>query len=113
MPGNPLTDPQWPAQIADQVERWVGMVRDTATVRVVKVVRALVFGTVIAVAAVSLVTLLVVFITKLLQRLVRIGGWVDADSSVWVSYLVGALVFGIIGVVLMRQRRPIDPEQAT
>jgi hypothetical protein len=33
MPGNPLTDPNWPAQLAAQVERWVGVVRDTATVR--------------------------------------------------------------------------------
>jgi hypothetical protein len=111
MPGNPLTDPNWPAQLADQVERWVGLVRDTATVRVVKVVRALVFGTVIGVASVATFTLLVIVFTKLLQRLVNIGGWIDADSSVWVSYLISAAVLAVAGVLCMRQRHPSDTDQ--
>ncbi len=111
MPGNPLTDPNWPAQLADQVERWVGLVRDTATVRVVKVVRALVFGTVIGVASVATFTLLVIVFTKLLQRLVNIGGWIDADSGVWVSYLISAAVLAVAGVLCMRQRHPSDTDQ--
>jgi hypothetical protein len=113
MPGNPLTDPNWPAQLADQVERWVGVVRDTATVRVVKVVRGLVFGTVIGVASVATFTLLVILVTKLLQRLVNIGGWIDTDSSVWVSYLLSSVVFGLIGVLCMRQRNTTDADQAS
>jgi hypothetical protein len=111
MPGNPLTDPNWPAQLADQVERWVGWVRDTATVRVVTIVRALVFGTVIGVASVATFTLLVIVFTKLLQRLVNIGGWIDADSSVWVSYLVSAAVLFVAGVLCMRQRHPSDTDR--
>lgn len=105
MPSNPLTDPNWAAQLADLVEKYVGIVRTTATDRVVKVVRGIVFGLVIGVAAISAVVLGVILVTKLLQRIVNIGGWIDTDSSVWVSYLVGATLFAVIGVVCMRLRR--------
>lgn len=105
MPGNPLTDPNWAPQLADLVEKYVGMVRTTATTRVVKVVRGIVFGTVIGVAAVSAVVLGVILVTKLLQRIVNIGGWIDTDSSVWVSYLLSAALFAVIGIVCMRLRR--------
>ena len=44
MAGNPLTDPNWAADIADTVERVVGTVRDRATKPVVHVTRAVVFG---------------------------------------------------------------------
>ena len=49
--------------------------------------------------------------TKLLQRVVNIGGWIDADSSVWVSYLISAAVFAVVGVVCMRQRHPSDTDR--
>lgn len=104
MPGNPLTDPKWAPQLADLVEKYVGMVRTTATGRVVKVVRGVVFGAIIGVAAIAAAILGVILLTKLLQRIVNIGGWVDADSSVWVSYLLSAAIFAVIGIVCMRLR---------
>jgi hypothetical protein len=58
-------------------------------------------------------TLLVILLTKVLQRLVNIGGWIDTDSSVWVSYLLSALVLGIIGVLCMRQRSASDADPAS
>jgi hypothetical protein len=58
-------------------------------------------------------TLLVILVTKLLQRLVNIGGWIDTDSSVWVSYLLSAVVFGLIGALCMRQRNATDADQAS
>lgn len=109
MAGNPLTDPTWAAQLADLVEKWVGIVRETATRRVVTVVRAVVFGSIIGVSAVVLGVVSIIFVTKLLQRIVNIGGWIDTDSSVWVSYLVAAAFFAVIGAALMRLReRPDD-----
>ena len=113
MPGNPLNNPDWAPQLADLVEKYVGMVRTTATIRVVKVVRGLVFGTIIGVLAISATVLGIILVTKLLQRIVNIGGWVDTDSSVWVSYLVGAVVFGLIGVICMRLRRTPDTDTDT
>ena len=39
MPANPLTDPNWAADLADTVERVVGTVREKATTPVVHVTR--------------------------------------------------------------------------
>ena len=44
MAGNPLTDPNWAADLADTVERVVGTVRDRATKPAVHVTRGIVFG---------------------------------------------------------------------
>ena len=102
MPGNPLTDPNWAADLADTIDRYVGKVRTTVTDRAVTAVRAVVFGIVILIAAPVTITLLVILGTKFVQRLVAIG--TDHDSSVWVSYMImgGLLVIG--GSLMMRKR---------
>ena len=102
MPGNPLTDPNWAADLADTIDRYVGKVRTTVTDRAVTAVRAIVFGIVILIAAPATVALMVILGTKFLQRLIAIG--TDHDSSVWVSYVVlgGLLVIG--GSMMMRKR---------
>ena len=102
MPGNPLTDPNWAADLADTIDRYVGKVRTTVTDRAVTAVRAVVFGIVILIAAPVTVALLVILGTKFVQRLVAIG--TDHDSSVWVSYMImgGLLIIG--GSLMMRKR---------
>lgn len=107
MPGNPLTDPNWAADIANTVEEYVGKVRTTVTDRAVFVVRAIVFGIIIATAAPVTLAIAVILSTKFLQRLIEIG--TDHDSSVWISYMVlgGLLVIG--GSVAMRKRFESDP----
>ena len=106
MPGNPLTDPNWAPQLADTIDRYVGMVRDKATSKVVLVVRGLVFGIVIFFTAIATITLSVILGIKLLQRIVNIGGLVDRDSSVWVSYVLLGGVFVLVGLFLFTKRSP-------
>jgi uncharacterized BrkB/YihY/UPF0761 family membrane protein len=102
MPGNPLTDPNWAADLANTIDRYVGKVRTTVTDRAVYAVRAVVFGIVIAIAAPVTLALLLILSTKLLQRLIAIG--TDHDSSIWISYMLlgGLLVLG--GSLMMRKR---------
>ncbi|MEO7371048.1 MAG: hypothetical protein ABIZ69_09305 [Ilumatobacteraceae bacterium] len=102
MPGNPLTDPNWAADLADTVDRYVGKVRTTVTDRAVLAVRAVVFGIIILIAAPVTFVLLIILATKLVERVVAIG--TDHDSSVWVSYMIigGLLVIG--GSLMMRRR---------
>jgi hypothetical protein len=102
MPGNPLTDPNWAADLADTIDRFVGKVRTTVTNRAVYAVRAVVFGLVIAIAAPVTFALMLILGTKLLQRLIAIA--TDHDSSVWTSYVVlgGLMVLG--GSLMMRKR---------
>ncbi len=111
MAGNPLTDPNWAPQLADTVDRWVALVRDTATKRVVVVVRGVVFGIIVSLTAVATLTLSVILGTKFIQRLVNIGGWIDTDSSVWVSYLLLGAILVLVGSLLMRSRST-DPNEA-
>ena len=60
MPGNPFTDPNWAAELADTVERVVGSVRDKTTRPIVKASRAIVFGLIAAMVGVVVVTLAVI-----------------------------------------------------
>ena len=106
MPGNPLTDPNWAADLADTIDRYVGKVRTTVTERAVLAVRAVVFGIVIAIAAPVMFALLLILGTKLMERIVTIG--TDPDSSIWISYMIigGLLVLG--GSFMMRKRFESD-----
>jgi hypothetical protein len=104
MPGNPFTDPNWAPDVVNEIERLVGTVRTTATDRVVTVVRGLVFGIIIGIAALIAFALLIILCTKLLQTILE--GVTDTDSSVWLSYLImSAVLFGLGGLA-MRMRRP-------
>ena len=102
MPGNPFTDPNWAKDITDLIDRYVGKVRTTVTDRLVFVVRAVVFGIVIAIAAPVALILMVILSTKLLQRVLAIA--TDHDSSIWISYAVTGGVLVLLGSVMMRKR---------
>jgi hypothetical protein len=69
MPGNPLTDPHWPAEIADTVERLVGKVRDLTTNNLVLAARALVFGILAFVLGMVAIVMLMVGLSRGLQSL--------------------------------------------
>ena len=107
MPGNPLTDPNWAADLANTVDQYVGKVRTTVTERAVIAVRAVVFGIIIAIAAPVTITLLVILGTKFLQAL--IGIFTDHDSSVWISYMLLGGLMVIAGAFTMRKRFEPDP----
>ena len=107
MPGNPLTDPNWAADLADTIDRYVGKVRTTVTERAVLAVRAVVFGIVIAIAAPITFALLLILGTKLVQRIVAIG--TDHDSSIWVSYMIIGGLLLLAGSFMMRKRFESDP----
>ena len=104
MSGNPLTNPNWAPELADTVERVVGTVRDTATTKVVVAVRGLVFGLVCGRIGLAAFALAIIIGTKLIQTLVNIGGWIDKDSSVWVSYMVMGVILALAGAFCMHKR---------
>jgi len=112
MPGNPLSDPQWATNLADTVERYVSMVRDRTTAKVVLLVRALVFGIIILMALVATIVLSIILATKLMQRIVNVALRVDHDSSVWVSYAIVGGLFTLLGFVLLRMRAPKEEPAA-
>jgi hypothetical protein len=108
MAGNPLTDPNWAPELADTVERVVSAVRDKTTNKAITVVRALVFGIIISVAALVAIVLLVILGTKLLQRVLNIGDWIEADTAVGVSYLLMGALLVLGGMFFMSKRHAKD-----
>ena len=108
MAGNPLTNPDWAPELADTVDRLVGRVRDNATSKAVKAVRGVVFGLVVGVTAITALVLAIIIGTRLLQQLLTIAGLFDADTSVWVSYMIMAGILFVAGVFCMRKRSAPD-----
>ena len=60
MPGNPFTDPNWAADLADTVERVVASVRDKTTKPIVTVTRGLVYGLLTAILGIAAIVLLII-----------------------------------------------------
>ena len=58
-------------------------------------------------------TLAFILGTKLLQRIVNIGGWIDRDSSVWVSYMVFGGILVLVGLFCMHKRESPDDAKAS
>ena len=102
MPGNPLTDPNWAPDLVDTIERVVGKVRTTATDNAVKASRAVVFGTLIAMAVIVAVPLLVILSLGVLREL--LGFFVDHATAVYLSYLILGGVLMIAGFVALHMR---------
>ena len=104
MAGNPLTDPEWAADLADTVERVVGQVRERATTPVVHVTRAIVYGLLAVMLGIVAVTLLLVGITRGLQSFLDI--WLDHDQSVYISYMIVGGILCLAGALFLWRRRP-------
>jgi len=104
MPGNPFTDPNWAAELADTVERVVGSVRDKTTRPIVKASRAIVFGIIAAMVGVVVVTLAVVGAMRAVEALLDL--WLTHARAVYISYFVIGGILCLAGALLMRRRSP-------
>ncbi|MGH9138380.1 MAG: hypothetical protein ACRD0G_15265 [Acidimicrobiales bacterium] len=106
MAGNPFTDPNWAADVADTIERVVGGVRDKTTKPLVTVTRALVYGLLAAIVGIAAVVLLIIAATRGLQALLDLG--LRRSASVYLSYLIIGGIFSVIGVFLLSKRYSND-----
>ncbi|HWL41929.1 MAG TPA: hypothetical protein VNQ73_03215 [Ilumatobacter sp.] len=102
MPGNPLTDPNWAPDLANQITTLVGDVRDKTTNNAIKVVRAVVFGLLgLCLGAVAL-TLTLIASTRGLQSLLDFA--VDWHQAVYLSYFIVGGILTLAGLLLMSKR---------
>lgn len=102
MPGNPFTDPNWAADLADTVERVVGNVRDKTTRPLVTAARGIVYGLLAGILGVVALILALVVATRLAQSLFDI--WFPHRRSVYISYLIVGGILSAGGLLLMRKR---------
>ena len=106
MPANPLTDPNWAADLADTVERVVGTVREKATTPVVHITRGIVYGLLTAFLGIAAVVLLLIGVTRGIQALLNIG--LSNERSVYISYLLMGGILGVAGMLVLRKRHVPD-----
>jgi hypothetical protein len=102
MSGNPLTNPNWADEAFDQINGLVGKIRDNATNNAIVAVRAVVFGLMGLLLGITLIVLLLIFLTRGVQSLLDIGmGW---PTAVYVSYFIVGGFFTLAGVLAMKKR---------
>jgi hypothetical protein len=104
MPGNPLSDPNWAADTADTIDRLVGSVREKAITPVVHATRAVVFGLLAIFLGLTIVTLLLLTVTRAFQELLDV--FVTPPQAVYLSYLIVGGILCLGGAILMRMRAP-------
>lgn len=102
MPGNPLTDPNWAPDLANQITTLVGNVRDKTTNNAVKAVRGVVFGLLALFLGLVAFVLLLIVATRGLQSLLSLA--VDWDRAVYLSYLIIGGILTLGGLLLMGKR---------
>jgi len=106
MPGNPLTNPNWAAELADTIERTVTTVRNKTTRPLLIAYRGVIFGVVAAWGGAIAAVLLLIALVRGLQAFLDI--FFEHTTSVWLSYLIVGAVFAIVGMVVMKRRFPVD-----
>jgi hypothetical protein len=97
----PQHDTDWPKQLADLVERYVGLVHDRVTVNVVKAIRAVVFGVIVGLIGLTALVLVVITLIRVLTI---------AFGRVWLADLLTGVIFLVAGAVLMRKRHQPSTE---
>ncbi|MFP4511582.1 MAG: hypothetical protein ACLFRV_01400 [Acidimicrobiales bacterium] len=86
----------WPAQAADAVVDVVGTVRDRAVEPLLKVARAIVYGLLITVVAITAVVLVVILAIRMLDAYL--------PGEVWSAYLLLGGVFTLAGFICWSRR---------
>jgi hypothetical protein len=104
MPGNPLTDPNWAPDLADQIAGFVGNIRQKTTDNAIKAARAIVFGLLGAILGAVALVLLIIAGTRGLKELYDLG--TTTDRAVYLSYFTLGGIFTLTGVFLMMKRHP-------
>lgn len=103
MAGNPLTDPNWAADVTDKIVDTVDKVRDRTTKPIVLLARGLVFGLLSAFLGITALTLLLIAVSRALINFLE---WpFDHDTAVWISYLVLGGLLCLVGAACMIKRQ--------
>jgi len=104
--GNPLSDPEFPKKTVDFIDRVVGTIRDRTTKPVVALTRGIVFGSIVAVVAVSLVVVALIALVRGTQEVFEL--FLSERRAVWTSYFAVGGSFILVGALLMKARHSSD-----
>lgn len=97
------TEDDWPAQVADTIERVVGNVRDATTGRALTVVAGIVYGTFAVILATPVLVMVAIMLVRLLN--VYLPDALVGEDHMWVAHLLIGALFTVGGGVLWMRRR--------
>lgn len=103
MPGNPLTDPNWAADVTERITSVVGTVRDRTAGTAISVMKGVVFTLLGLFLLVTVLVLLLITLTRGLQALFDL--WFAHDKAVWSSYFVLGGILTVAGLLLLSRRQ--------
>jgi hypothetical protein len=108
MAGNPLSDPNWAADVTNTIVSAVDKIRDRTTTPIVMIARGLVFGLLGSILA---LTAFVLFLIGMSRGLINLIEWpLDHDSAVWVSHAVLGGLLILAGSICMAKRQSKESE---
>ena len=93
----------WPAQVADQIERVVGTIRDKTTGPALRFVTAIVYGTFIAIVATMVAVLFAIMAVRFVNN--YLPDSVFGEEHMWAAHLIIGLAFVIGGAIIWSRRR--------
>jgi len=85
-------EPDWASQVADQIERVVGILRDRTTRPALTFVRGVVYGIIAGAGGLTAMILLSIVLIRLLTEI---------TNNDWVAYLITSGIFLSVGAFLM------------
>jgi hypothetical protein len=106
MVSNPLTDPEWASRAVDLIDRVAATVRRYTTRPLVALARGIVFGLLGSFGVVAVVVLAIAALTRGLHEALDLV--VTRAAAVWISYYLLAVLFALVGALLMRKRYTDD-----
>ena len=110
MVGNPLRDPEFPRKTVDLIDRVVGAIRDRTTRPLVAITRGIVFGSLVAVVSIALITIALIAIMRGTQELFELA--LSERRAVWASYFVVGGACILVGACLLRARHSTKKENS-
>lgn len=103
MAGNPLTDPNWAADVTRTIVSTVDKIRDRTTTPVVMIARGLVFGLLGGILGIAAFVIALIGVSRGLINLLE---WpLDHDSAVWVSHGTLGILLVLAGSICMAKRQ--------
>jgi len=108
--GNPLRDPEFPRKTVDLIDRVVGAVRDRTPVILTLSVVGIVFGSLIAVVSIALITIALIAVMRGTQEVFELV--LSERRAVWASYFVVGGAFILVGAFLLRARHSAEKENS-
>ena len=92
----------WPAQVADTIERLIGRVRDLTTGRAITAARAIVYGVFALLVGLAVAILVTVAAVRLIDA--YLPDDVVGEDHTWAAHLLVGAVFTLAGMALWSRR---------